>query len=361
MNYQQLKVSSPGRICLFGEHQDYLGLDVIAAAISLRFYIEGEKRADRKFNLNLPDINEKEQFVVEGELPYLKPRHYLRSSINVLLRLGCHFDYGWEIKMHGEIPINAGTSSSSAMVVSWIKFLLEISDCSDLASTPQAVAEMAHQAEVLEFNEPGGKMDHYTSALGGIVWIKFKPELTVIPLQVPLGTFVLGDSLEKKDTTGTLSTVRDRVTTGIRYLKKTFQQFNLEKVTLAEINPFIKDFPAEIKNPLSGAILNRDLTKEGIKLFQAKNFDHREFGRLLNEQQKVLRDLVGISTKKIDHMLEMALEQGALGGKINGSGGGGCMFVYAPENPEAVARAIERAGGKAYLVTIDSGLKIEKN
>ena len=32
-----IKISTPSRLCLFGEHQDYLGLDVIALAIDLRF------------------------------------------------------------------------------------------------------------------------------------------------------------------------------------------------------------------------------------------------------------------------------------------------------------------------------------
>jgi galactokinase len=47
-----------------------------------------------------------------------------------------------------------------------------------------------------------------------------------------------------------------------------------------------------------------------------------------------------------------------LGGKINGSGGGGCMFAYAPNNPEHVAEAIEKAGGKAYIVQKDEGTRI---
>ncbi|HEK85683.1 MAG: mevalonate kinase family protein [Candidatus Saccharicenans sp.] len=356
---RKLKVSSPGRICLFGEHQDYLNLDVIAAAISLRFFIEGEMRPDRQFLIDLPDIQEKDQFIIEGELPYQKSRDYLRSAINVLQRLGCQFDSGWNIKMHGEIPINAGTSSSSAMVVAWIKFLLEAAGRSDLAPNPETIAKLAHRAEVLEFKEPGGQMDHYTSALGGILWIKFSPSLTLTSLQAPLGAFVLGDSLEKKDTTGTLGSVRERVNQGFIFLKKRFPGINLEKINLPEILPLIKDLPLEIKNPLLGAIYNRDLTREGIKLFQAKNFDHQEFGRLLSEQQKILRELVGLSTAKIDRMLQESMESGALGGKINGSGGGGCMFAYAPENPKTVARAIEKVGGRAYIVSVDSGLRIE--
>lgn len=355
----KLKVSSPGRICLFGEHQDYLNLDVIASAISLRFVIEGQPRVDQQFFIDLPDIGEKEQFSAEGELPYLKPRDYLRSSVNLLLRLGCRFDRGWDVRMHGKIPINAGTSSSSAMVVAWIKFLLEAAGRLELAPTPETVAELAYRAEVVEFKEPGGKMDHYTSALGGIVWIQFTPELTITRLEIPLGTFVLGDSLEKKDTTGTLGSVRERVSRGLEMIKKENPDFDLKKATESEIVPLIKNFPPEIKNPLLGAVLNRDLTKEGLKLFQAKSFDHKEFGRLLREEQRILRDLVGISTSKIDRMLQAAIAYGALGGKINGSGGGGCMFAYAPENPEAVARAVEAAGGKAYIVKVDSGLRVE--
>jgi galactokinase len=47
-----------------------------------------------------------------------------------------------------------------------------------------------------------------------------------------------------------------------------------------------------------------------------------------------------------------------LGGKINGSGGGGCMFAYAPNNPEAIAEAIENMGGKSYIVGGDRGTVI---
>jgi galactokinase len=62
-----------------------------------------------------------------------------------------------------------------------------------------------------------------------------------------------------------------------------------------------------------------------------------------------------VSTPKIESMLDAALDAGALGGKINGSGGGGCMFAYAPNNSEAIAEAIKKAGGKSYIVQADEG------
>ncbi len=78
-------------------------------------------------------------------------------------------------------------------------------------------------------------------------------------------------------------------------------------------------------------------------------------GTLLNDHQKILRDVLGISTPKIDRMIEAALKAGAYGAKINGSGGGGCMFAYAPEHPEKVKAAIEDAGGEAFIIISDSG------
>ncbi|HIF27760.1 MAG TPA: GHMP kinase, partial [Candidatus Marinimicrobia bacterium] len=36
----------------------------------------------------------------------------------------------------------------------------------------------------------------------------------------------------------------------------------------------------------------------------------------------------------------------------------GCMFAYAPNNPEHVAEAIEKSGGKAYIVQKDEGTRI---
>ena len=43
---QKLEIYAPARICLFGEHQDYLGLPVIASAINLKLKITGKKRND---------------------------------------------------------------------------------------------------------------------------------------------------------------------------------------------------------------------------------------------------------------------------------------------------------------------------
>jgi len=246
--------------------------------------------------------------------------------------------------------------------VSWVSFLARMSD-GGRELPPGECARLAHEAEVLEFDEPGGMMDQYTAAFGWLLSIGFEPVVEVERLGAPLGSFVLGDSREPKDTMAILARVKNRVLAIARRLAERHPGFSLRTIDglpeRGELGRFDGDLDADERALLAGTIRNRDLTRKARRLLRGPSLDHRELGRLLNEHQTVLRDVLGISTPKIDRMLAAALRAGAYGGKINGSGGGGCMFVYAPESADAVARAIESAGGKAYIVRGDGGVRTE--
>ncbi len=343
-------------MCLFGEHQDYLGLPVVPLAISLRVAVEGTRRTDMGVNLDLPDIGAKDRFSLEGPLPYQRNRDYFRSAVNVMRRAGYAFSSGFDCVVHGDVPISAGTSSSSALVVSWVSFLARMSDHGG-EIPPEECARLAHAAEVLEFDEPGGMMDQYTASFGGLLTIAFHPAVRVDRLAATLGPFVLGDSREPKDTMAILARVKNRVLEIVRRLAERNPGFSLHAVERRELDRFKGELTPEELALVDGTIHNRDLTRAALALLRGPAADHRAIGRLLDEHQTVLRDILGISTPKIDRMLQAAMSAGAYGGKINGSGGGGCMFAYAPEDPEKVARAIEGAGGTAYIVHGDMGVR----
>jgi galactokinase len=355
---QTVRVSSPGRICLFGEHQDYLDLPVVPLAISLRVAVEGRRRTDTRVHLTLPNIGSKDAFSLGAPLPYRWERDYFRSGVNVLRRAGYTFSSGFDCIARGEIPISSGTSSSSALVVSWVKFLARMSnEASDL--TPEECARLAHAAEVLEFGEPGGMMDQYTASYGGLLSITFHPAVRLERLQAPLESFVLGDSGEPKDTMAILARVKNRVLSATRRIAKQHPEFSLHTVERQDIDLLGSELATEERTLLEGTIVNRDLTQEALRLLREPSIDHRELGRLLSRHHAVLRDTLGVSTPKIERMLDAAVRAGAYGGKINGSGGGGCMFAYAPEDTKAVARAIEEAGGKVYIIRGDAGARVE--
>jgi galactokinase len=355
---EKIKVSAPGRVCLFGEHQDYFGLPIIAAAIDLRISISGKKRQDNILKIDLPDIGEAEEFTLEKEVEYTKERDYLKSAVNVLKRKGIRFPSGWDCLIRGTIPINSGTASSSALVVAWIKFHMETAE-DKRANAADEIAELAFLAEVAEFGEPGGKMDHFSSALGGVVTIDFDEELKVRQLKNSLKEFVLADSLQKKDTTGMLGHIKSHVLEGVTSIQNKIDEFSLKSPLTQRENDEIEKLSPDVKRLLKGTLLTRDLTAEGKALFQSKAFDHHRFGELLSRQHEVLRDYIRISTPKIDKMIDASLKAGALGAKTNGSGGGGCMFAYAPERAYNVAEALEKIGAKVHIVRVDTGARRE--
>jgi galactokinase len=349
-----ITVSTPGRICLFGEHQDYLGLPVIAAAISRRVNISGFNRNDGKAIIHLPDIKRENAFDIYPEMPYVHKRDYFRSALNILQRKGYTFKNGIECTVQGNIPINSGTSSSSALLVNWIHFLTLMADNPKPISA-EAMAEIGYQAEVAEFKEAGGMMDHYSTAVGNVIYLESTPKMKVEKLTPKLGTFVLGDSQEPKDTVGLIRRVKGGVLGAIGKIKSEFPDFSILTATFEDLNDFKNLLTFEAQELISGNIDNHRILNKALELLKSGSFEDSDLGELLNQHQFNLRENLKISTPKIDRMIEASLDAGALGGKINGSGGGGCMFVYAPENPEKVAQAIENQGGKAYIINVDEG------
>tara|TARA_B100000929_G_scaffold31806_1_gene23130 strand:- start:248 stop:1300 length:1053 start_codon:yes stop_codon:yes gene_type:complete len=347
-----MEITTPGRICLFGEHSDYLGLPIIAMAISLRAKISGQKRTDNQVIIYQPDINETETFSLK-DLRYTKPRDYFKSCIKTCQNEGLVFSSGFECEVSSKIPIRAGASSSSAINVSWIHFLSKMAD-NPIEWTQEKIGELTYQAESTEFNEPGGMMDQYTTAMGHIIHLESEPHISIQSLNPELGSFVLGDSEQPKDTMGILKRLNDSRVEILNTLRAKNPTINIHTMN-NDTN--LSDLNKEQRKMYKGTVQNRNLLRKALVELKKNKPNYQLIGTLLTELHVVLRDIFYISTPKIESMLEAALSAGALGGKITGSGGGGCMFAYAPAHPEKVAEAIEQAGGKAYIVHSDNGTR----
>ena len=349
-----MEITTPGRICLFGEHQDYLGLPTLAMAISLRSSLKGEKTNDRGVIIYKSDLGETESFSLDN-LTYESDRDYFKSGIKACIKEGLNFSRGFNCEVSSNIPFQAGTSSSSSIMVSWIHFLSKMAD-ETIEWNRQKIGEISYKAEVLEFGEPGGMMDQYSTSMGNCIFIKPLPNLSINKIKSNLGTFVLGDSLEPKNTLQILKRCRNLRLDIIKKLQKQNPDITFE---LCDQDQNLSDLNEQEKELYFGTINNREILKKAILEFEKKKFDHEYFGQLLTEHHMVLKNTLQVSTDKIENMIQSAMSAGALGGKINGSGGGGCMFAYAPDNPKKVANAIENAGGKAYIVNADKGTRIE--
>ncbi|PNT94182.1 hypothetical protein CDQ83_12095 [Clostridium thermosuccinogenes] len=371
---RKVYVSTPSRICLFGEHQDYLGLEVIASAINLRFYASATDREDSLIRIRIRDerlnylgvknsqgLYETETIDISKPIVYENNRDYLKSTVNLLLKSGYPIKHGFDITMDSEIPIGKGMSSSTTMIVVLTKLLLEMIDSPD-KDNAEKIALLGFKAEVEEFKEPGGMMDHYTSALGGLVHLKFNEttEVSRINRTIP-GSFILFDSMERKNTTKVLADAKYPVISALDDLKdvgiSSVRDFYYDEDNLK----YLKLLDETRKTKLMASIDNFRILKEAEALIKGYSFSPEVFGELLKKHHANLRDGLGISTPTIENILDTAYANGALGGKVNGSGGGGCAYVYAyDEDCDRIIKAVADLGYPGRVMKQDSGVRKDK-
>jgi galactokinase len=350
---------APGRTCLFGDHQDYLGLPVIACAINRNIKLTAVQNDTEVFLLNMVDIDQVRIIAIDATFPELESRDYFASSLRVLRRHGCIPNVGYDITITGDIPINSGTSSSSALLLAWINFLVTAFGVDDEV-TPEFISQMGYASEVLEHGEPGGMMDHYSIGVGNIVHINTKDPFSCTIIGSELKGLITGVSGVPKETIGLIGELKGNALLAIDKIKQNFKNFDLNTAEIEDLKKYCNYLPDRLVPYFEGAIKNHHYTRLALIEFQKPTLDLKKIGELMNAHHAVLRDLLKITVPKIDDMIDAALKAGAYGAKIVGSGGGGSIVVMAePGNEDVVVQAILAAGAKdAYAVAVDPGVKI---
>ena len=352
-----IKSIAPGRVCLFGDHQDYLGLPVIACAINRYLELSAIRNDKNRFEINLCDLGEKRILSIDDELESLNPRDYFASGLRVIKRFGCMPDVGYDVTITGNIPINAGVSSSSAMVIAWVNFLLEAFGTDKV--DPEVVARLGFEAEVKEHGEPGGIMDHYSIALGDVVLINTGAVSSYHTIANELKGLIISESGIPKETIGLLAKLKKNARKAVDLVKKRAENFKLDDALPDDVHLYSKFLPENLRPYLDAALRNHFCTNQALKEFKKASPNLENIGRLMNEHHSVLKDILKITVPKIDRMIDAALGAGALGAKILGSGGGGSIVVIAPDKQPEVIKALKDVGVKAaYEVKVDSGARI---
>ncbi len=401
-----IEAFAPGRLCLFGEHQDYLGLAVIALAIDRGVHVRLEPDASGALNdhfaIELADLGVRDRIAIDGSTePELDPAagggnasaRWLRAAVQELVRQGVRFPGGARVVVESDLPSNAGCGSSSALVVAFLRaLLLHAGASAERWSEPRRLAEIAWQAEVGRFGAPGGRMDQLASALGGLHHLNFGPTPFVQALDVPLGGLVLIESGEPKATVALLARTRAAVERAIAPLRALDPTLDLAALSFdAAWNLLVDattrngghagdhvgnhagdrdggitggsagdsaaagDAASERERLLFATLRSRDLLLAALRCFTEAPLDRARIGELLDQHHGELRDGLRVSTDRIETLRRAALDAGALGAKLTGSGGGGCLFAYAPEREQEVVAAVTARGARATLVRPSKG------
>lgn len=355
---ENITIKTPARICLFGDHQDYLELPVIACAIDRYITLTAQLNTTNSFNIKLPDINEAKTIKINDVSSRLKEGEYFRSAMRVLTRHGNILNKGYDVSISGNIPINAGVSSSSAIIVAWIHFLLVASGRIDEIST-EVIAQLAYEAEVVEFDSPGGKMDQFTISIGDLIYIDTKHS-KFNKINTSLEGIILAESGIGKETLELLANRREFTQEAIASVSDRVTDFNLAAVTMEVLDSYIYMIPNHLQPYFIAAIKNHSITQKAHSILNQTPLNIRELGKLMNNHHEVLRDLLKVTVPRIDKMIQAAQGAGAYGAKIVGSGGGGCIVALVPESAtQAILDAlIENGATAAYQINISEGTKI---
>ena len=362
---KRIIISTPGRACLFGEHMDWCRYYVLPIAIDMRSYLEATPNNKpstievysyppfdtyAKYNLKNLEINPKSDLKYPGAvIKAMLQKGYLKGNESLKLRFMKAQQVSQITNNNNlkDLPVKKGLSSSAAISVATaaaIDLVLKHSH-NNLTSqeTPneQDLVEYASLAYTGERKILGincGQMDQFASAFGSILFIDCRTEPAKVErinpkTEIPL---VIGDTKQSKDTPRILAWLGER--------------FRKREPDFMEGLQGIVQVVLEAKKELSKA--NPNLYKIG----ELMNLNQYYLAKYL----KVSGDCP-ISPNKLDKLIQAALDAGALGAKLSGSGGGGCMIALClPQDTEKVAKAIQKAGGDAYITQIaQKGVRVE--
>ena len=224
---------APARVCLFGDHQDYLGLPVIACAINKYIVVEGVPNKTNYLIFNLIDLGQIVEINLDEDFSSLKKGDHIRHVIKTLKNNNININKGYDIKISSDIFINAGISSSSAFTVALISFFIKIFDSK--ISSEELVAELAYQSEVVDQGGSGGRMDQYSISIGNTIFLETKSAFSFKKINNPIKNFIIANSGVKKQTDLILKNLKNKTINAVNTIKLKNPSFNLNKVSIKGI------------------------------------------------------------------------------------------------------------------------------
>lgn len=247
-----------------------------------------------------------------------------------LKRLDVHT--GLELTTRADAPPGSGLGTSAALGVALVGVLNSVQ--AERLSAHE-VAALATDLEVNELGIAGGKQDQLAAALGGFNFMEFSAHQPVTS-RLPISTGVINE-LEKRLVLCYSGTSR---LSGDIIQRVQHAYINGEQATCHALRTM------------------RELARRTKSALLTGTVD--QLGPLLHENwvcQKALHP--SVTNPAVDRLFSIALDNGALGGKACGAGGGGCLvFLAALERERDVRQALAAAGGTIIDFNIDrSGLQ----
>ncbi len=301
-----------GKVILFNEHFVVYGLPAIVSAIGKKTTAIVEKR--KGSGTEMTDSR--------PETPGYKAEK-LKEQQESLQRMLQFMNVDTEhnhfvITLAGDLTAASGVGASAASCAAIAR---AFSEELGLHYSDEQVNQAAYEGERGYHGTPSG-IDNTAATYGGLIWYMRRTESQIMDrmqLKKPI-EIVMGDTGIVADTKTVVASVKERK----------------------------ERAPAEYAQIFRNA---EQLAQDAKKQLIA--FDLPNLGLSMNKNHQMLQQ-IGVSCDELDLLVDLALDNGALGAKMTGTGRGGYMVALTPgrDLQERVAMEIERKGFQALRTTI---------
>jgi len=325
-----IRASAPGRAGIIGNPTDGYGGTVVSTSLSQRASVR-LLPADETV---LTVCGESVPVRSRNDLPLTGG--YTDVAKAVLTTFDTALDgQGFHLHAETEIPMRAGLSGSTAMLVSLLGAVLH---WLELSLNRWEIAEAARKIEFEVMGVTCGFQDQYMAVFGGLNCMDFRGKepgkespdpifATVEPLaaSVPALPMLLAN-------------------TGVQHHSGTHHKPLRER--------WIEGDPAVV----NGYERLQSLAREGKKALLRADWEC--LGAMMNEQHGIQRELGG-SGEANERLIRAALEIGAWGAKLAGAGGGGTIALLHPDLDEAARRLTAAGAARVLAIRPSEGLVVE--
>ena len=319
--------SAPAKIILFGEHFVIYHQPAILASINKRIKIDSRIILEHKniIRIETNDFGKKiYPLSILKNTDYNKNHDFFYPLIYILKKILQYPEKinGIDIKIESEIPYGVGLGSSAALSVAAVASIYGLYN---KYRKKDEILELAIETEKIIHRNSSGA-DCIISTYGGLIYYQKKTNFRPLKYSKKLNFIIINTGL--KHSTAELVSIVER------FRQNNFTTF----LTLSN----------RVTNICNNAI---EALEEGniIKL-----------GKLMNENQ-ILLEQIGVSNREINKIIDISLDYGAIGSKLTGAGGGGCILsLINQEKKEYFLTNMRKNGYKCFAITIENqGVKVK--
>jgi D-glycero-alpha-D-manno-heptose-7-phosphate kinase len=322
MSGRTITATAPLRISFVGGGTDFPhyyqrhGGAVLSATIDHAAHVTLTSRDDRQVRIRSLDLGHLVEYHLEAGPVYDGVMDLAKAAIE---RIGVAT--GVDVDIASDAPPGSGLGGSTALVTACVGALALLEDRRYSASE---IAALSYAIEREDLAISGGWQDQYAAAFGGFNLIEFEAQgVSVRPVELADEALASLRSNLLLCYTGHVRTDLGLIDTQIRMFEEGREETIVGMKQLHEMAYEMRD-----------AIASGDLDGLGDLLRQAY------------ESKKRMNPHIAEGTP-IEHLLALANDAGASGGKICGAGGGGYLLLACrPEHRVQVQRAVEAHGGQ---------------